>query len=188
MYEQKKIYIPYEVYFYSLLSQYGNCRLVTDFEKLSFISEGANGSVFKCRDKKYDSIVALKKLSARCEDEPLPRNSLREITIMKELQHGNIVTLIGIAVGRNFACTYLVLEYYPYTLSKVLDDEVAKPFILQPEIKCIIIQLLYGLDYIHHHNVLHRDIAVSNILFCDLGALKISDFGCSRFRGQKMKT
>ncbi|GFS76381.1 hypothetical protein TNCV_1620231 [Trichonephila clavipes] len=42
--------------------------------------------------------------------------------------------------------------------------------------------LLYGLDYIHHHNVLHRDLAVSNILFSDLGVLKISDFGCSRFQ------
>ncbi|GFS76373.1 hypothetical protein TNCV_1620171 [Trichonephila clavipes] len=63
----------------------------------------------------------------------LPRHFLREITIMKELQHDNVATLIGIAVGRNFACTYLILEYYPYDLSKVIDDDVAKPFILHPE-------------------------------------------------------
>ncbi|GFY48048.1 cyclin-dependent kinase 10, partial [Trichonephila inaurata madagascariensis] len=41
---------------------YGKCRLVTDFEELSYIGEGAYGSVFKCRDKKYDLIVALKRL------------------------------------------------------------------------------------------------------------------------------
>ncbi|GFQ81376.1 hypothetical protein TNCT_137501 [Trichonephila clavata] len=164
---------------------YGKCRLVTDFEKISYIGEGAYGSVFKCKDKKYDLIVALKKLRIRHEDRPLPRNFMREITIMKELQHDNVATLIGIAVGRNFASTYLILEYYPYDLSKIIDDAVAKPFILHPEIKCIIIQLLYGLDYIHHHNVLHRDLAVSNILFSDIGVLKISDFGCSRFLGSE---
>ncbi|GFR06384.1 cell division control protein 2 homolog, partial [Trichonephila clavata] len=133
---------------------YGKCRLVTDFEKISYIGEGAYGSVFKCKDKKYDLIVALKKLRIRHEDRPLPRNFMREITIMKELQHDNVATLIGIAVGRNFASTYLILEYYPYDLSKIIDDAVAKPFILHPE-------LLYGLDYIHHHNVLHRDLALT---------------------------
>ncbi|GFS76368.1 cyclin-dependent kinase 10 [Trichonephila clavipes] len=48
---------------------YGNCRLVTDFDKLSYIGEGSYGSVFKCRDKKYDLIVALKKLRVTSEDE-----------------------------------------------------------------------------------------------------------------------
>ncbi|GFS70462.1 hypothetical protein NPIL_421361 [Nephila pilipes] len=160
---------------------FGKCRLVTDFEKLTYLGEGAYGSVFKCKDRKYDTIVALKKLRIKYEDEPLARNFMREITIMKELQHDNVATLIGIAVGRNFASTYLILEYCPYELSKVIDDEVAKPLILHPEIKCIMIQLLYGLDYIHHHNVLHRDLTVCNILFTYMGILKICDFGCARF-------
>ncbi|CAF1124581.1 unnamed protein product, partial [Didymodactylos carnosus] len=47
-------------------------------------------------------------------------------------------------------------------------------------VKCIALQLLRGLNYIHMRFIIHRDIKVSNLLMTDTGCLKIGDFGLAR--------
>ncbi|GBL83424.1 Cyclin-dependent kinase 10 [Araneus ventricosus] len=81
---------------------FGKCRLITEFEKISFVGEGTYGSVYKVRDKKNDKIVALKKLKLPKEHLSLPMNFIREINILKQLHHDNITNLLGVAVGRVF--------------------------------------------------------------------------------------
>ena len=48
------------------------------------------------------------------------------------------------------------------------------------KVKCILIQILDGLDYMHNHFILHRDLKVSNLLMKDNGTVKIADFGLAR--------
>ena len=50
----------------------------------------------------------------------------------------------------------------------------------QQQVKFIVIQLLNGLDYLHSHFIIHRDLKVSNLLMNDRGCLKIADFGLAR--------
>lgn len=64
-----------------------------DFVKLEKIGEGTYGVVFKGRNRKTNEIVALKKIRLESEEEGVPSTAIREISLLKELQHPNIVLL-----------------------------------------------------------------------------------------------
>ena len=61
------------------------------YDKLSKIGEGTYGYVFKARNKVTNEIVALKKIKLENEDEGVPSTAMREISILKELNHPSIV-------------------------------------------------------------------------------------------------
>lgn len=60
------------------------------------MGEGTYGIVFKVRDRHTDKIVALKKIRLENEDEGMPSTAMREIAILKELDHTNIVKLLDV--------------------------------------------------------------------------------------------
>ena len=75
-----------------MLSHYPKSRSMRDkYEKLEKIGEGTYGYVYKARDSTSSQIVALKKIKLENEDEGVPSTAMREISILKELQHPNIV-------------------------------------------------------------------------------------------------
>lgn len=63
------------------------------YEKLEKLGEGTYGIVYKVKDNRNNSIVALKKIRLETEDEGMPSTAMREIAILKELDHVNIVRL-----------------------------------------------------------------------------------------------
>lgn len=89
-----------------------------------------------------------------------------------------MVHLKEVVVGEQLEKIYLVMEYCEQDLASLLDN-LEKPF-SESEVKCIIIQLLCGLEYLHANFIIHRDIKVSNLLLTDTGCLKIADFGLAR--------
>ena len=64
-------------------------------EKNSTVGEGTYGVVYKAKDKQTDSFVALKRIRLEVEDEGIPSTTLREISVLRQLKHPNIVELIG---------------------------------------------------------------------------------------------
>ena len=64
-----------------------------DFVKIEKIGEGTYGVVFKGKNTKTGEIVAMKKIRLESEDEGVPSTAIREISLLKELQHPNIVGL-----------------------------------------------------------------------------------------------
>lgn len=107
-----------------------------------------------------------------------PVSCLREISILKNCTHENVVKLKEVVVANELEKIYLVMEYCEQDLACLLDN-MDKPF-SESEVKCIIIQLLKGLKYLHDNYIIHRDIKVSNLLLTDEGCLKIADFGLAR--------
>ncbi len=61
------------------------------YEKMEKIGEGTYGYVYKARSANSKEIVALKKIKLENEDEGVPSTAMREISILKELHHPNIV-------------------------------------------------------------------------------------------------
>jgi cell division cycle 2-like protein len=77
------------------------------------------------------------------------------------------------------------MEFLEHDL-KTLQDDMKGPF-LAPEVKCLIRQLLLGVNYLHSNWVLHRDLKTANLLLNNQGILKIGDFGLAREFGSPQK-
>ncbi|QQP41976.1 Cell division control protein 2 -like protein [Caligus rogercresseyi] len=93
-----------------------------DFTKIEKIGEGTYGVVFKGRNRKTDEIVAMKKIRLESEEEGIPSTAIREISLLKELQHPNIVCLQDVLMQENKL--YLIFEYLTMDLKKFMDSKV----------------------------------------------------------------
>ncbi|KAG8640012.1 hypothetical protein MANES_13G016300v8 [Manihot esculenta] len=161
------------------------CRSVDEFERLNKIDEGTYGVVYRARDKKSGEIVALKKVKMEKEREGFPLTSLREINILLSFHHPSIVDVKEVVVGSNLDSIFMVMEYMEHDL-KGLMESMKQPF-SQSEVKCLMLQLLEGVKYLHDNWVLHRDLKTSNLLLNNRGELKICDFGLARQYGSPLK-
>ncbi|KAG1670222.1 Cyclin-dependent kinase 10 [Nymphon striatum] len=163
----------------------GKCRMVTDFEKLNRIGEGTYGIVYRARDTKSNEIVAMKKMRMEQEKDGVPVSTLRELNILLNLKHNNVVQLKEVTVGKSLNSIFLVMEYCEQDLGSLLDN-MQSPF-SESQVKCIMLQLFNGLQYLHQSFIVHRDLKVSNLLLTDKGCLKIADFGLARKYGLPLK-
>ncbi|KAI7871226.1 kinase-like domain-containing protein [Spinellus fusiger] len=157
---------------------YGECRDVEDFKKLNRVGEGTYGVVYRVIDTQSNQVVALKKIRMERETDGMPISSLREISILKRMRHPNIVNVTDVAVGPKLESIFLVMEYCEQDLGTLL-DMVPTPYTAS-EVKCLMQQLLKGLEYCHDHSIIHRDLKMSNLLLSSTGILKIADFGMAR--------
>ncbi|OMJ69356.1 hypothetical protein SteCoe_32943 [Stentor coeruleus] len=152
------------------------------YQKIEKIGEGTYGVVYKTLDKKKNTIVALKKIRLQSEDSGMPATTIREIAILKELKHQNIVRLLD--------CIYdpyklsLVFEYIQWDLKKYMEKKILDG----NTIKHFLHQLLQGLLFCHKRRIIHRDLKPQNLLIDDEGNLKIADFGLSRAFGIPIQT
>nr|XP_029118452.1 cyclin-dependent kinase G-2 isoform X2 [Elaeis guineensis] len=161
------------------------CRSVDEFERLNKIDEGTYGVVYRAKDKKTGEVVALKKVKMEKEREGFPLTSLREINILLSFHHPSIVDVKEVVVGSSLDSIFMVMEYMEHDL-KGLMETMKQPF-SQSEVKCLMLQLLEGVKYLHDNWVLHRDLKTSNLLLNNRGELKICDFGLSRQYGSPLK-
>ena len=92
---------------------------IDKYEKLEIIGEGTYGVVYKARDTDTNEIYALKKIKLESEEEGIPSTAIREIALLKELQHPNIVRLANV-LHTDKKLT-LVFEYLDQDLKKLLD-------------------------------------------------------------------
>ena len=165
-------------------SRFHGCSSIRKYEILSKLGEGTFGEVHKARSLRTGRIVALKKILMHNEKDGFPITALREIKLLKMLDHENILNLEEMAVertkgeGRKKAIMYMVTPYMDHDLSGLLENPSVH--FTEPQIKCYMIQLLKGLRYLHGNKILHRDMKAANLLINNKGILQIADFGLAR--------
>uniref|UniRef100_A0A3B5L9B5 cyclin-dependent kinase n=1 Tax=Xiphophorus couchianus TaxID=32473 RepID=A0A3B5L9B5_9TELE len=163
------------------LSEIGFGKLET-YIKLDKLGEGTYATVFKGRSKLTDNLVALKEIRLEHE-EGAPCTAIREVSLLKDLKHANIVTLHDI-VHTDKSLT-LVFEY----LVSMMSQQEEPDMMLHPLFFIIFLfQILRGLSYCHKRKVLHRDLKPQNLLINERGELKLADFGLARAKSVPTKT
>ncbi|XP_061430435.1 cyclin-dependent kinase 17-like isoform X3 [Lethenteron reissneri] len=164
------------------LSEIGFGKLET-YTKLDKLGEGTYATVYKGRSKLTDNLVALKEIRLEHE-EGAPCTAIREVSLLKDLKHANIVTLHDI-IHTDKSLT-LVFEYLEKDLKQYMDD--CGNIMHMHNVKLFLYQLLRGLAYCHKRRVLHRDLKPQNLLINDKGELKLADFGLARAKSVPTKT
>jgi len=153
------------------------------YEKLEKLGEGTYGVVYKARDKNTKELYALKKIRLESEDEGIPSTAIREIALLKELQHPNIVRIHDV-IHTNKKLI-LVFEYIDYDLKKFLQS-FEKGIDIKVT-KSLLYQCIKGIAHCHQMRVLHRDLKPQNLLVSKEGVLKLGDFGLARAFGIPVK-
>lgn len=172
--------------FESLMNIHG-FDLGSRYMDLKPLGYGGNGLVFSAVDTDCDKRVAVKKIILT--DPQSVKHALREIKIIRRLDHDNIVKVFE-TLGPNgrrltedvvslteVNSVYIVQEYMETDLCQLLE----RGLLSEGHARLFMYQLLRGLKYIHSANVLHRDLKPANLFVNteDL-VLKIGDFGLAR--------
>ena len=84
------------------------------------VGEGTYGVVYKGTDVDTGEIFALKVIKLESEDEGIPATTIREIALLKELQHPNIVRLVNILHASKELT--LVFEFLDHDLKKLMNE------------------------------------------------------------------
>jgi len=164
------------------LSEIGFGRIET-YTKLDKLGEGTYATVFKGKSVLTEAVVALKEIRLEHE-EGAPCTAIREVSLLKDLKHANIVTLHDIVHTKKSLT--LVFEYLERDLKQYMDD--CGGILAISNVKLFLFQMLRGLSYCHQRRVLHRDLKPQNLLINDKGELKLADFGLARAKSVPTKT
>ncbi|CAH0548889.1 unnamed protein product [Brassicogethes aeneus] len=152
-----------------------------DFLKIEKIGEGTYGVVYKGKNKKTGELVAMKKIRLESEDEGVPSTAIREISLLKELRHPNIVLLEDVLMEENKL--YLIFEFLAMDLKKFLDSFTPGKFMDPKLVKSYLYQINDAILFCHQRRVLHRDLKPQNLLIAANGKIKVADFGLGRAFG-----
>ncbi|KAK9322007.1 kinase-like domain-containing protein [Lipomyces orientalis] len=157
----------------------------SQYQQLEKLGEGTYATVYKGRNRTTGELVALKEINLDSE-EGTPSTAIREISLMKELKHENVVSLYDVIHTENKL--NLVFEYMDKDLKKYMDSRGDHGALDYGTIKSFMHQLLQGIAFCHDNRVLHRDLKPQNLLINNKGQLKLGDFGLARAFGIPVNT
>ncbi|GAA5847505.1 hypothetical protein JCM9279_000516, partial [Rhodotorula babjevae] len=188
---------------------YVGCSDIGEYEKQGKLGEGTFGVVWKGvrggrgklwgdREReeeerlvkerglrvRHGDVVALKQIIFHNEGDGMPITSIREIRLLKMLDHPNVVPVVDMAyepadpTSFTKAATYMVFPYMDHDLAGLLENSSVR--LEEPHIKQYAKQLLEGTAYLHRNLILHRDMKAANLLINNDGRLMIADFGLAR--------
>lgn len=153
--------------------------------KGALIGQGSFGSVYLALHTVTGELLAVKQVETPSPGVPSANDQKkksmidalkREIGLLRELQHPNIVQYLGCSSSADYLNIFL--EYVPGgSVQTMLNSYGA---LREPLVRSFVRQIVTGLAYLHGRDIVHRDIKGANILVDNKGGIKISDFGISK--------
>ncbi len=148
-------------------------RSLANYAILDAVGQGGMATVYRARDVRDGSIVAIKVLSPYIAADPKFRGRFdREVNLLRRLAHPNIVPIL--AFGHADGFHYIVM---PYFAGGTLHDRLRSGPLLPLEGARIVEQISSALNFAHQQGIIHRDVKPSNILLGENGEAKLTDFG-----------
>ncbi|GAB5029705.1 cmgc mapk protein kinase [Nannochloropsis oceanica] len=149
------------------------------YTDLKHLGSGAYGMVVSAFDTQTGQKIAIKRCANLFVDPIDARKIGREIRIMSQLAHPNIIKIVDVLPPQtaDFDDVYMVGELMDVDLHRAI--YYGRPLSAE-HVQFFLYQLLCGIKYIHSVGIVHRDLKPSNILVNSNCDLKITDFGLAR--------
>lgn len=147
--------------------------------------------MYKAKNKQTGSHVALKRVCVPLTEDGMPMNTLREIALLKQLnayENPHVVRLLDVCHGQqlgNELIMFLVFEHVEQDLALYIEKH-PNGFSTM-EIRNLSREMLLGVDFLHSHRIVHRDIKPQNLLITHDGHVKLADFGLAKTYDFEMK-
>ncbi|KAI0063979.1 Pkinase-domain-containing protein [Artomyces pyxidatus] len=140
------------------------------YRNLVKIGQGASGGVFTAYQVGTNLSVAIKQMDL--DKQPKKDLIINEILVMRASRHPNIVNYIDSFLHKNEL--WVVMEYME---GGSLTDVVTANLMTEGQIAAVSRETTQGLQHLHKHGVIHRDIKSDNVLLSLTGDIKLTDFG-----------
>jgi serine/threonine protein kinase len=146
------------------------------YKIVEYIARGAQGTVFKAKNKRNNQIVAIKKIQIEIDE---INSSLKEVIPVVKLNHANICEIYDFFTEEDEKneCYYfnIVMPHCKTNLKSHVQQSTMDESLMIDYLK----QITKGLEYIHRNGIIHRDMKPENILMDQDSTLLIADFGLS---------
>lgn len=150
------------------------------YEVRSLLGSGAYGNVAEAKDREQKRRVAIKQAKHLLDDLIDAKRILREIAILRKLDHPHLVQCYDVTVPVDlvrFNEIYVVLEVCDSDLKKLIRADVN---LKQAHVSSLMYNMLVGVNYLHSAGIWHRDLKPANCLVNEDCCVKICDFGLAR--------
>ncbi|KAM8708019.1 hypothetical protein ACLKA7_015053 [Drosophila subpalustris] len=149
---------------------------IDEFEVQHLLGKGGFARVYKAKCLRTHQDVAIKMIDKKLiQGSGLSNRVRQEVEIHSRLKHPSVLQLYTFFQDANYV--YLVLELADNgELHRYMNQQMKRPF-TEEEASSILRQVVAGLLYLHSHNIMHRDISLSNLLLTRDMQVKIADFG-----------
>ncbi|KAJ8598597.1 hypothetical protein CTAYLR_001691 [Chrysophaeum taylorii] len=149
------------------------------YEMIRLVGTGAYGVVISAFDSETQRNVAIKKVPRAFCDLIDAKRILREIALLRQLDHENIISVVNILppTDSEWPDVYIVSELMETDMHRII---YSKQVLTLEHVRYFVYQVLRALKYMHSADVLHRDLKPSNVLVNSNCHLKLCDLGLAR--------
>ena len=152
------------------------CRDSDKNNKIVQLGVGSFGEVYKC-----DNVAEKRFVDFYSNTQGLESSTIKEFSFLEELNHQNIVRLLGSYddIQRFYIYTPFAISDLASLIYRTKDSNGNKVGILKNQIQNYIYQISSGIEYLHRNYIAHGDVKPGNVLVYPKNELRLADFGMS---------